>query len=105
MEAIPLEPRFSKKKLERLYTRGVGARDYPEGVVDSFLLRVRTIEQAKDERDLRALASLHFEKLKGKYAGCYSVRLRDRWRLILKIVTEEKRKIVIIDELSQHYGD
>lgn len=97
--------RFSTRKLERLYTRGAGARGYAEGIIDSFLSRVRTIEQAKDERDLRALASLHFEKLRGKYAGCYSVRLRDRWRLILRIVTEEERKIVLIDEISQHYGD
>ena len=100
-----MELRFSKTKLERLYTRGAGARDYPEGVVDSFLSRVRTIEQAKDERDLRALASLHFEKLRGKYAGFYSMRLRDRGRLILRIVTEQERKIVSIDEISQHYGD
>ena len=97
--------RFSDTKLEELYTQGAGGHGYPKGVVDSFLRRVRTIDAAKDERDLRFPASVHFEKLKGRYAGSYSMRLKDRWRLILRIVTEEDRKIVVIDEITQHYGD
>ena len=97
--------RFSDAKLKKLYTKGVGAHGYPEGVVDSFLRRVRTIDAAKDERDLRVPASVHFEKLKGDYAGSYSMRLKGRWRLILRIVAEEDRKVVVIDEITQHYGD
>jgi len=100
-----MEFRFSDAKLEKLYTKGIGARNYPSGVVDSFLLRVRTIDKAYDERDLRALASVHFEKLKGSYTGSYSMRLKDRWRLILRIVVEGDQKIIIIDEVTQHYGD
>lgn len=97
--------RFSKAKLEKLYTKGAGAQPYPGGVVDSFLRRVRTIDAAKDERDLRVPASVHFEKLKGKYAGSYSMQLKGRWRLILRIAVEEDRKVVVIDEITQHYGD
>jgi len=100
-----MEFRFSDAKLKKLYTQGAGAHGYPEGVVDSFLLRVRTIDAAKDERDLRVPASVHFEKLKGKYAGSYSLRLRGRWRLVLRIVAEEDQRIVVIDEMTQHYGD
>ncbi len=33
------------------------------------------------------------------------MRLKDRWRLILRIVAEEDRKVVVIDEITQHYGD
>ena len=98
-------PRFSDRKLEKLYTEGAGAHKYPEGLVDAFLRRVRTIERAKDERDLRALKSLHFEKLKSDRAGSYSMRLKGRWRLILRIVAEEDRKTPVIDEIIQHYGD
>ncbi len=100
-----MEFRFSDAKLKRLYTHGAGARGYPEGVVDSFLRRVRTVDAAKDERDLRVPASVHFEKLKGNYAGSYSMRLKGRWRLILRIVAEEERKVVVIEEITQHYGD
>jgi len=95
--------RFSDAKLKKLFTMGTGAHGYPDGVVDSFLRRVRTIDAGKDERDLRVPASVHFEKLKGKYAGSYSLRLKDRWRLILRIVTEEDRKVVVIEEITQHY--
>ena len=56
-------------------------------------------------RDLRLPASVHFEKLKGSYAGKCSMRLKGRWRLILRIVAEEDRKVVVIDEITQHYGD
>lgn len=97
--------RFSNIKLQKLYTQDTGAQGYPEGVVDSFRRRVRTIEAAKDERDLRVPASVHFEKLKGKYAGKHSMRLKDRWRLILYIAVEKRQKVVVIEEISQHYGD
>ncbi len=96
--------RFSDAKLKKLYTKGTGAHGYPEGVVDRFLRRVRTIDAAEDERDLRVPASVHFQKLKGDYAGSYSMRLKGRWRLILRIVAEEDRKVVVIDEITQHYG-
>ena len=86
--------RISDAKLRKLYTKGTGAHRYPDGVVDSFLRRVRTVGGAKDERDLRAPASVHFEKLKGDYAGSYSMRLKDRWRLILRIVVEEDRGVL-----------
>ena len=97
--------RFSAAKLKKLYTKGTAAHGYPDGVVGSFLRRVRTIDAAKDERVLRVPASVHFEKLKGKYAGQCSMRLKDRWRLILRIVAEDDRKVVVIDEITQHYGD
>ena len=97
--------RFSDTRLKKLYMKGTGAHGYPEGVVASFLLRVRTIDAAKDARDLRVPTSVHFEKLKGNYAGCFSMRLKGRWRLIFRITAEEGRSVVVIDEITQHYGD
>ncbi len=100
-----MDSRFSDAKLKRLHTKGTGAHGYPEGVVDSFVRRVRTIDAAKGERDLRVQASIHFEKLKGDCAGSYSMRLKGRWPLIMRIVAEEDRKVIVIDEITQHYGD
>ncbi len=97
--------RFSDRRLEKLYAEGAGAQNFPAGVVDAFLRRVRTIDAALDERDLRVPASVHFEKLKGDRAGSCSMRLKDRWRLILRIVAEEGQKTVVIDAITQHYGD
>ncbi len=58
--------RFVDKRLERLYVQGEGSERYPDGIAEAFIKRVRMIEAASDERDLRALKSLHFEKLKGE---------------------------------------
>jgi plasmid maintenance system killer protein len=38
---------------------------------------VQAIRVAKDERPLRLTRSYHFEKLKGKRQGQYSIRLND----------------------------
>jgi proteic killer suppression protein len=100
-----MEFEFSDGKLEKLYTQGIGAHGYPEGVVNLFVRRVRHIDAAKDERDLRVPTSLHFEKLKGDRKGSYSIRLKDRWRLVFRIVKREGGKVVVIDEITQHYGD
>jgi len=99
-----LRYRFGDKALEQLYFKGTGREQYPHSVVELFLRRVRSIEAATDERDLRALKSLHFEKLKGG-KDRYSMRLNDAWRLILTIEKDREGKIVVIIEINNHYGD
>lgn len=96
--------RFSDNALERLYYEGTGREKYPQEVVEYFSRRVRSIEAATDERDLRALKSLHLEKLKGR-KNLYSVRLNKVWRLILTFEKDEEGKIVVIIEINNHYGD
>ncbi len=95
---------FAGKRLEHLYLRGTGSERYPQGVAEAFIRRVRTIEAATDERDLRALKSLHFEKLQGE-KDRYSVRLNKAWRLILTFEKDKDGKIVVIIEINKHYGD
>jgi proteic killer suppression protein len=99
-----LRYRFRDKDLERLYTQGAGAKQYPDGIAEAFIRRVRMIEAATDERDLRAFKSLHFEKLKGGHER-YSVRLNQSWRLILTFEKDKDGKIVVIIEINKHYGD
>lgn len=53
------------------------------------------IRQAVDERDLYALKSLHFEKLKGARNEERSIRLNDQWRLVLKLEGEGSSKTVV----------
>lgn len=96
--------RFSDDKLAKLYSEGSKSKEYPEGIRETFLKRVRTIESAADERDLRALKSLHFEKLKGM-KNRYSVRLNDQWRLMLRFEKDSDGKTVVLIEINRHYGD
>ncbi len=95
--------RFQSKALERLYTEGKGKKDYPPEVVDLFVKRVRAIQGASDERDLRRMKSLHLEKLEGR-SGEHSIRLNLSWRLTLQFETSADGKTVVIIELSNHYG-
>ncbi len=96
---------FANRTLERLYTHGEGATRFPEAVVHAFLRRVRHIEAAQDERDLRVPRSVHYEQLKGKYTGKASLRLNRRWRVILSVEEDVPGKYVVIHEITQHYGD
>lgn len=96
---------FANRNLERLYTHGEGVAKLPEEVVNTLLRRVRHIEAAKDERDLRVPPSVHYERLRGKYAGKSSLRLNRQWRLILSVETDPQGKYVLIHEITNHYGD
>lgn len=96
---------FTNKKLERLYTEGEGRESFPEEVVNTLLRRVRHIEAAKNERDLRVPPSVHYEQLKGEYAGKASFRLNRQWRLILSVEKDEEGKYILIHEINNHYGD
>jgi proteic killer suppression protein len=96
---------FADKALERLYTQGEGATKFPAEVVNVLLRRVRHIEAAKDERDLRVPSSVHYEQLKGTYAGKASLRLNRQWRLILSVEENPQGKYVLIHEITNHYGD
>lgn len=97
--------RFRDKSLELLYTKGEGARAFPKEVVNAFLRRVRHIEAAKDEADLRVPPSVHYERLKGRYKGKESMRLNREWRLIISVVEDKQGKYILIHEINNHYGE
>ena len=99
-----MEFRFAESKLEKLYLSGKGAKQYPANVVRAFITKVRIIETANDERDLRALKSLHFEKLRGT-RNQYSIRLNEEWRLILRLEKNKDGKVVVIIDINRHYGN
>lgn len=75
----------------------------PVAVVQSARRKIRIIRQATDERDLRSLRSLHYEKLGGKRDGQRSIRLNDQWRLLFKIDRDCEPLEIEILEISNHY--
>src|ERR1700676_28911 len=72
-------------------------------VVKAFRKRIQVISAAPDERDFYALKSLHFEKLQGKREGQHSMRLNDQWRLILRFVTRERGKTVVVIAIDDYH--
>lgn len=64
---------------------------------------VGIVVAASDERDLRAMRSLHFEKLEGDRLGQHSLRLNKQWRLIVRLqTTQEGKKVVVIEIVDYH---
>jgi proteic killer suppression protein len=95
--------RFSKRNLEALCYEEEGAAKYPTAVVDAFFEVIGVVEAARDERDLYALKSLHFERLKGKRKRERSVRLTKQYRLTFALESDSEGKYLEIIEIEKHY--
>lgn len=95
---------FEDDDLRRLYAD----RDFclPRMGVDlrtHYRRKIGLIGNAPDERDLRAMRSLHFEKLSGKREGQYSIRLNDQFRLILRLRTDDGARVAVIVEVVDYH--
>jgi proteic killer suppression protein len=100
-----LDFEFSTRKLERLYTEELGASKVPPQVVDAFFEVMAAIEAARDERDLRALKHLHFEKLKGQRKHQRSLALHGGFRLVVRLLEDDEGKVLMIDEIVDYHKD
>lgn len=94
---------FRDKTLERAYT----SRDEHAGLSDPVLRGFRKcmqiIDQADSELVFYAMKSLHFEKLKGDRSHQRSMRIDNRWRLILEMEGKgDTRKVVIVEVVDYH---
>lgn len=89
--------------MQLLNTEEKNAHRYPAGVVDAFFDVMAVIGSAAHEADIRALKSLHFEKLSGNRAGQISLRLNKQYRLIVQIEKDEQDKIIWIIEIIDYH--
>jgi proteic killer suppression protein len=95
--------------LANLYTNGktIGKPKFNRDTELGFIKRVIQIEQAINTNTLRALKSLHFEKLPGTLSDKYSIRINDGFRIIFRIEKDGDNlrvEIIYIKELSNHYS-
>lgn len=101
-----MDVKFADSDLEDLEINPDARTHFPEAVVKSYRRKMRVIRDADDERDLRAMKSLHFEKLKASGSNgqdVYSVRLNDQWRLAFNILnTEPKHTIYVLAIVDYH---
>ncbi len=72
-------------------------------LVKAFRKRMQTIRDAPDERDFYKLASLRFEKLKGRRSHERSMRLNDQFRLILRLEEDSGEKVVVIVGIEDYH--
>lgn len=72
-------------------------------IVKAYRKKIQILASAVDERDLRALRSLHLEQLKGDRVGTSSIRLNKQFRLILKFATDSDGRMVIVIEMVDYH--
>jgi proteic killer suppression protein len=98
-----MKVRFASGPLERLETDPGYAAGYSAEVVRLYRKRMNFVRQAIDERDLYAMKSLHFEKLKGARSEDRSIRLNNQWRLILRFEGQGSDKTVVIVSIEDYH--
>lgn len=94
---------FLDKKLEALYTQKKGARRLDPEVYEAFLEVVASVQAAKSPQDLRALRSLHYEKLKGNRKGDRSLYLHKGHRLIVREQRDAEGIYLEIVEIDDYH--
>jgi proteic killer suppression protein len=95
--------------LAELYQNGKsrGKPKFNHDIELGFIKRITQLEQAHGSNDLRALKSLHFEKLSGDLAGKYSIRVNKAFRIIFRIEKDGNNtriEIICIEDLNNHYS-
>jgi len=95
--------RFADRSLLRLYEDVNQTLGLDRAIVKAFRKRLQLIRAAPDERDFRALRSLHFEKLKGSRSHQYSMRLNDQWRLIVELEQGSEEKTVLVVGIEDYH--
>jgi proteic killer suppression protein len=95
---------FEDEELRRLYEdRAFVLPRLGTDLTRAFRKVVGLVISARDERDLAAVRSLRFEKLKGGRSGQWSLRLNQQWRLIVRLVQSEQGKVVVVVEVVDHH--
>jgi proteic killer suppression protein len=95
---------FANGDLDRLEIDRSYTSNFSQALVKAYHSRINIIRQANDERDFYALKSLHFEKLEGKRKHQYSMRLNEKYRLIIELIeSNPKCKVVKIVEITNYH--
>jgi proteic killer suppression protein len=95
--------RFADKALEALEIDLQRDGNYAPGIGQVFRKRMQMIRAAPDERVFRNLKSLHYEKLKGDRAHQRSMKLNDKWRLIVEPEEEGAARVIAIVAIEDYH--
>ncbi len=73
-------------------------------IANAFRTLVLHVRAADNESDLCRMKSLHFEKLKGKRKGEYSMRLNKQFRLIFEIEKTGEHNQLVITGIEDYHS-
>ena len=100
-----MEVLFLDRSLDRLETDPRFNAGFTQAIVRSYRKTMQFIRAAPDERSLRQMRSIRFERLKGSRVDDYSLRLNDQWRLIVRLNngTEAQAKVITIVRIEDYH--
>jgi proteic killer suppression protein len=98
-----MQVRYRDARLQRLEVDPSYDAGFGRPVVRGFRKVIGWIRGADDERDLYALKSLHYEKLKGDRKHQRSMRLNDQFRLILELEQTAAQKTVVVIAIEDYH--
>jgi toxin HigB-1 len=70
----------------------------------TYVRRVNILSACQSVADLLTFPQLRFHPLKGPRQGQYALDIDERMRLILSF-GDDTKTIVVVEEVSTHYGD
>jgi proteic killer suppression protein len=98
-----MEVDFQDADLDKMEADPHFSGGWSPNVVSSYRRKMQQIRAAADERFIRNMKSLHFEKLKSPRDHQHSIRLNDQWRLILELVGEGKQKRIVVVGIEDYH--
>jgi toxin HigB-1 len=98
-----MEVRFNDPDLDRLEVESDLQTSYAPEAVRGFRKVMAVIRAALDERDLHAMRSLNFEKLKGNRAHQCSLRLNKQWRLIVEVLPAKPKNVIVVMGIEDYH--
>ena len=73
------------------------ARRFPQTILPAALRKLDVLNAARDLSDLRAPPGNRLEALKGDFAGFYSIRINDQWRIVFRWESGGAHEVSIVD--------
>jgi toxin HigB-1 len=98
-----MKVRFEDETCDRLETDPTFTGGFAKPIARAFRKVLNVIRAATDERDIREMKSLRMEKLKGDRAQQMSLRLNDRWRLIIEIEPGQPKNTVVVIGIEDYH--
>ena len=102
-----MQIKFNNDYLELLY-QGKETKKKPlynDEVLTQFKKKVLILEKVESTQELKKFKSLRFKPLKGEKKGLFSIRINQSYRLEFKIINEQTIEVILIKDLTNHYGD
>jgi proteic killer suppression protein len=87
---------FASKETEKIYLGKTSAR-FPKDIQRIARRKLLYLDGAVDLQDLLAPPGNRLEKLEGKRAGQYSIRINDQWRICFDWEGNKAKNVEIVD--------